>query len=308
MPGAGSSTISWPISGSSCTSEGGGPLVGWLSGHLGGLIRLAHPFPSLLNAAATLALSLVAGGGLGVGLRLAAAMLALQASIGAVNDFRDAPFDLGNKPGKPLPRGVVRPREAVTLAGIGLAAGLLLAAPSGGSTVAIAIVGVGLGYLYDLGLSRTAWSWLPLSAALPLVPVFAWVGSTGTLPGALVALVPLGTVAGGGLALANGLADLERDEASGIASAAVRLGPSRAWLVHAVAIVAVATAAWSLVLRTANGWIAPVLVMAVGSVLLGLGIAAARSPRPIWRERGWELEAIGVAAVGLAWLGAIAGR
>ncbi|HYL41246.1 MAG TPA: UbiA family prenyltransferase, partial [Candidatus Binatus sp.] len=185
---------------------------------------------------ATLLLAALAGGSSTVALRLAGSMLALQISIGALNDLVDADLDRGRKPGKPIPRGVVTTSEAAMVAIIGLAVGLALSAPSGAPTVLVAAAGAGCGYAYDLRLSRTGWSWLPLAAALPLVPLYAWLGATGTLPGELVAIMPAGLLAGAALALANGLADLERDRAAGTAAAVVRIGPTPAWALHTTAL------------------------------------------------------------------------
>ena len=60
---------------------------------LGGLIRLVHPFPILLDGVATGAVAILAGGDYWIAVRLGLAMLALQASIGALNDLLDAPLD-----------------------------------------------------------------------------------------------------------------------------------------------------------------------------------------------------------------------
>jgi len=269
---------------------------------LAGLVRLAHPFPSLLNALVTLAIAALADGGLPTAARLGLAMLALQASIGAVNDLVDAGVDAGRKPGKPIPRGIVGPGEARALAAGGLIAGLALALPSGPATVAVAAIGVGLGYVYDVRLSRTAWSWLPLAAALPLVPVFAWLGTTGEVPPALLPLIPIGIVGGGGLALANGIADLERDLAAGVRTAAVRLG-RQAWIVDAAAMAAALALAWLF----APG-VPPVRIsgLGLGSLLVIGGLILSRTASAGRRERGWELQAAGVGVVGLAWVAGIA--
>ncbi|MBI3751957.1 MAG: UbiA prenyltransferase family protein [Chloroflexi bacterium] len=247
----------------------------------------------------------LAGGGVPVALRLGASMLALQASIGALNDLVDAGIDSGRKPGKPIPRGVVRPLEAGLVAVAGLVAGVGLSALSGAGTAAVAAAGVALGYAYDLRLSRTAWSWLPLAIALPLVPVHAWIGVTGTVPAALLPLVPIGILAGAGLALGNGIADLERDRAAGVATAARRLGRA-AWPVHAMALGCVIALAWVLVPGSAAtaspGRSLAVAAMALGSALVVLGVVLARARRADLRERGWELEAGGVGLLGLAWM------
>jgi 4-hydroxybenzoate polyprenyltransferase len=270
------------------------------AGRLAGLVRLTHPFPSLVNALATLSMATLAGGAGPVAVRLAGSMLALQVSIGALNDIVDAGIDSGRKPGKPIPRGVVGIPAAAVVAGGGLATGLLLSAASGSATLVVALAGVSCGYAYDLRLSRTHWSWLPLAVALPLVPLHAWIGTTGTPPAPLLPLLPVGVVAGAGLAVGNGLVDMERDAAAAVATPAVALGRSRAWLVHALALgVAVAGAVVLAPRPTAPAWIG---LAAVGAVAVALGVALTGLEWPAARERGWELEALGVAGLGVWWL------
>jgi len=235
-------------------------------------------------------------------LRVAVVMLALQASIGALNDLVDAPRDAVTKPGKPIPRGAASAAEARMVTMSGLALGVVLLLPSGPAALAVLAVGAACGYAYDLRLSRTAWSWLPLAIALPLVPAFAWAGATGTVPATLLGLFPAGLVAGAGLALANGLADLERDASTGARSAAVRLGRDGTWLLHGALL---AAAVVSLVVvrpvaLLAGGPSALVLGAGVLALLVGLGLG--RSGGAQRRERAWELEAIGVAVVAGGWL------
>ncbi len=231
-------------------------------------------------------------------------MVCLQASIGAVNDLADAEVDRTRKPEKPLASGTSSRRVARFVAAVGLTVGLLLSAPSGVPTVAVAALGVALGYAYDLRLSRTTWSWLPLALALPLLPIHAWLGATGTLPGRLPALVPIAGLAGLGLSLANGLAYHDRDAAAGERTAAVRLGPAVTWRVHALALGA--AIALAVVLRaehapSVTGW-----GMAAGTLLVAIGMAFAADGRPERRERGWEAEAAGIVVLGAAWLAGVA--
>lgn len=233
-------------------------------------------------------------------------MLGLQASIGALNDVVDAPLDAGQKPGKPLPRGLVSPRTAWLVTAAGGLAGLALSWPSGVATLIVAAAGLGLGYLYDLRLSRRPISWLPLALALPLLPIHAWLGATGTVPPGLVTLVPAAVLAGFGLALGNGLVDVERDAATGRRGSAVVLGPAMAWPLHAGALGLVVLLAALLAPPAAGS--TGVLGMLrsagvpLGGAVIGLGLVALRARSPRLRERGWELEAVGVAAVGIAWL------
>ena len=236
-------------------------------------------------------------------------MLAIQASIGSLNDWVDVALDAGRKAGKPIPNAHATRQEALLIAVTGLAVGVGLTWPSGLAATAVVLVGVGCGYLYDLRLSRTAWSWLPFAVGLPLVPVYAWLGSTGDLP-PLLRLVPIGVLAGAGLALANGLADLERDVAGGIETAATKLGRGRAWTVHAgLLVAAIGLALLSLPGSTGDArssGVPSLVALVLGICLIAAGLALGRGGGPRSRERAWELEALGVAAFGAGWVAAVA--
>jgi 4-hydroxybenzoate polyprenyltransferase len=235
-------------------------------------------------------------------------MLLLQASIGAVNDLADEPLDQTQKRGKPLPSELVSRRLAGAWAVLAAGLGVALAARSGLGTVGVAVAGVGLGYVYDLRLSRTAWSWLPLTLALPLLPTYAWLGATGTVPPGLVALVPAAVLAGAALTIGNGLVDVERDAPVGKATVAVRIGRKRAWTAQSVAfLVAIALA----VLLAPGPWntsdieLLPVIRwfgIPIGAAAIALGAGLLAGQRASVRERGWELEVIGTAVLGLGWL------
>jgi 4-hydroxybenzoate polyprenyltransferase len=262
----------------------------------------------------TAGVAILAGAPAGVAVRLGGAMLALQCSIGALNDLVDAPLDAREKPRKPIPAGLVGRRGATAVVGAGAVAGLLLSASSGLSTAAVAAAGLGLGYAYDVRLSRTVASWLPLALALPLLPIFAWLGSTGAVPSGLLTLLPAGVLGGGGLAIANGLVDIDRDTRTGRRGAAVALGRERAWVVQTAALAAVALLAVVVapaMPSAATG--APDMLnalraggVALGTGCIGLGSVLLRARAASTRERAWELEALGVAALGLGWLAGVA--
>ena len=269
-----------------------------------------------MNAAATAAIALVAGGEAGSALRLGALMLCMQASIGAVNDVADVPLDRIAKPSKPIPAGDVALPAA---RGWAVVAGLLclvLALPSGVATAVVSALGLALGYLYDLRLSRTRLSWLPLALALPLVPLIGWLGARGSIPAELWILLPIAMLAGGALLGANGLVDVEGDALAGRLTIPVWLGRRGSWLAHAAGLAAaVALALLFMPLPAARdpdtalrmalrlAWMAGI---PLGVVAIAAGAAILSAPRPGIRERGWELEALGTAVLGLGWLAGVA--
>lgn len=274
-----------------------------------GLVRVGHPFPSVLDGLVVATVAIVAGAGLGTALRLGLAMTALQVAIGALNDLRDAPLDTGRKPGKPIPAGAVRPAAAAAIVAGGLAVGLLLSAMSGPSTLLVALAGAGIGFAYDLWLKGTPWSWLPFAAGIPLLPLFAWLGATGSMPDALLALVPPAIAAGAALAIGNALVDVERDRAAGVRSVATTLGPTMAWAGQAIlfgfalAALAATVPGGGLVLAATASGRGGTFVAGLGAVGVVLGLGVSHSPSPDRRERGWELQAIGtgLAAAGWTW-------
>jgi 4-hydroxybenzoate polyprenyltransferase len=234
-------------------------------------------------------------------------MFTLQASIGSLNDLADIERDRGRKPGKPLPRKLISLSMARIAFAASLAAGLVLSLAAGSAVLVVALAGLAAGYAYDLRLKASRWSWLPFAVGIPLLPVFAWLGATGAIPAAFLALIPLAILAGAALALANELADDERDREAGVETSVGVLGQVRAWRLGALlqAIVAL-IAGGSLI-----GAGAPVVALGVadGSIALTMiGLVLGRSARPATRERGWEIQAIGLGGLALAWIGGLASR
>ena len=259
------------------------------------VLRLTHPFPSLLDGAVVAAVAVLAGGDAATAARLGWSMTALQAAIGTVNDLIDAPADAGRKPGKPIPAGLIPARAARVLALAAATLGLALTLPSGIGLLVLAVVVLAIGLAYDRWAKGTAWSWLPFAVGIPILPMYGWYGTTGALPPGFAVLLPAAVLAGAGLAIANARVDLERDRAAGTSSVAVHLGSERSWW---VSIAVLAAAAAVLIGLTPD----------LGALVwLGLAVTAAGALRswratPIGREHGWRLQAIGVGIVGVGWV------
>jgi 4-hydroxybenzoate polyprenyltransferase len=232
-------------------------------------------------------------------------MVALQAAIGTINDLVDVPQDAGRKPGKPIPAGLVGPAPATLVALVAAAVGLLLSLPSGPATGVLAVAILAVGLLYDLWLRGTPWSWLPFALGIPLLPVYAWVGATGRVPEMFLILVPTAFLSGAGLAIANALADVERDAGAGVRSVARQLGAARAWTAHAMLQATVVGVALASLLGAGAG-VPMLLGAAAATAVLGAGVYLTRVASAASRERGWELEAVGTALLAAAWIAAVA--
>ena len=304
MVGPDSSSTSSPTLTRSSTSDTANAAS--IGARLAGLVRLVHPFPSFLDGLVSGAVAYLAGAPPTDAVRLGLAMTALQFGIGATNDIVDAPRDAGHKPGKPIASGLIAPPVAGAIAVAAFATGLVLASASGAPTAAVALAVIGIGLAYNFLLKGTAWSWLPFAIGIPILPVFGWLGANGTLPSIFVVLVPIAVAAGAALAIANALADVERDQAVGTASIATALGPRRAWAAQAVLIavvIAAALASASTLGASAGGC----LLVAVAGSLPIAGLVLGRGGGADRRERAWQIEAIGLATLGVTWIWAVFG-
>jgi 4-hydroxybenzoate polyprenyltransferase len=272
-------------------------------------IRLVHPFPSILDAIVTGLLALIAGASVAVAWRLAAAMLLIQFGIGALNDRADAGRDLG-RVHKPIASGMVGPTAALVIAGVAFAVGLVLAAGVSVAAFAVALAGGTVGIVYDVFLKGTAWSWLGFAVGLPLLPVFAWVGATGGLPGPIVVAALCAVPAGFSLAVANALPDVERDRAARVDSVATALGAPFAWRLGVLADGVVVGAAGSSFVAfggagSSIGGLA-LIGLAGSAVIVALGLLLSRGASTRSRQRGWELQTIATGLLAAAWTAGLA--
>lgn len=265
-------------------------------------LRVVHPFPSLLNAALVVVLAAMAGGTAVAVALLGAGMLGIQFCIGATNDVVDVALDAHFKPWKPIPAGLVTRASAVRLAAVAGVLGIAAATVGGPLTVAMALVMLGCGLVYDLWLKPTIWAWTCFSVAFALLPVYAWYGAVGTLPPRIEFLVLLAVVAGPMLHVANGLVDLEPDGSAGLVTLATRLGLRRAAALNAGLLAALLLLAW-LTLSVSSAQ-ANVVVMAGAALGVG-GNLLLSAQRPTRRQLGWSLQALAVAMLGIGWLFAV---
>jgi 4-hydroxybenzoate polyprenyltransferase len=240
-------------------------------------------------------------------LGLGVSMTALQVAIGALNDLVDAPADAGHKPGKPIPAGLVSPGVARAALGLATGVGLVVAVVLGGvPLLGMAVVVLAIGFGYDLVAKGTPFSFLPFALGIPILPIYGWLGATGTTTDWFAVLLPAGLLAGAGLAISNARADMERDRAAGRSSVAIWLGDRRSWWlsVAALAVAALIIVTWTPAVR-ALPWVA---AGAAGLVAVLIGAVIGYRGAPTARERAWQLQALGVAILALGWIAAVISR
>lgn len=234
-------------------------------------------------------------------------MAALQFAIGALNDLVDAPADAGRVPPKPIPGGLVDPRTARGVVVVAAGAGVVLALPSGPATFLVAIAVLLVGAAYDLLAKGTAWSWLPFAVGIPLLPVYGWLGVTGSLPDFFRILVPMAVLAGAGLAVANARVDLETDRAAGTRSVATALGARRSWWAGMV-LMAAATGV-GMVLADPLAWpLVPLALIVAGTLVVMAGVSLGWRRDVAATRRAWEAQAVGAAIAAAGWVAGLLAR
>jgi 4-hydroxybenzoate polyprenyltransferase len=233
-----------------------------------GVFWLCHPVPVAFHTLAVVVLALLASWSHITWFSFIIVVLAhtaMQLSIAVLNDYCDRYLDAASKREKPIPRGLIRPREALFL-GIFLflvMIVLLLFLPLLALLVSLLYFAFGLSY--NLGLKTTPWSGVVFALAIPLIPVYAFAGMGHLLP-MVFWLVPVAALLGIALNLANSLPDLELDAAHRARTLAVVLGLRRSFLLCPLLIAACALLIALLVmtrLTPVHTWtVIPVLMIA----------------------------------------------
>ncbi len=271
-----------------------------------GFFLLSHPGPVAFHIIAVTALAVFAAWPHPVWSIIAlvmAAHAAMQLSIAMLNDYCDRRLDAISKPGKPIVRGLVTPREAlvVGLFMIVLMVGLLLLLNP--LALGISLAYLVLGQAYNLGLKSTPWSGLIFSLAIALIPLYALAGVGRTSP-AMFWVVPVGFLLGVALNLANSLPDIEGDQAGNAKTLAVILGVKGSFIACPLLMLLASALMGTLTaLRVvpAIPWLTAALliitVLAVGAMLLFFG---PQKP-PQTRQLYFYLVTLTCLVVGVGW-------
>ena len=271
-------------------------------------VRVIHPFPTLLNVAATGGLAVVAARGVpsaSLLVRMLLLMFCAQSAIGIVNDLCDRELDAATKPWKPVTDGLISQRVAVGAASVLVASTIGIGVTLGIASFALAMVGLAAGLAYDVRLKRSVLSALPYMIGIPTLPLWVW-ATLGEWQRGLWWLVPIGGLIGLSLQLQNSLADLDDDASQGVFGLAYWLGARRATIV-AWSSFGAALAASALLAPALDYDVIPYVSAAgVGAVCFGLTIGAYAFRRDAMSlQIGFGLLGIGAAVLGTGWLAAV---
>ena len=269
--------------------------------------RIVHPFPTLLNVAATAGLAFVAADGAPGGptlARMLIAMLFAQSAIGVTNDIFDRELDAATKPWKPVASGLVSTRLAAGVAVAFAASALGVATTLGATSLALFVLGTGCGLAYDVRLKRTLFSAAPFMIAIPVLPIWVYV-TLGEWDDVLWWLLPLGGLIGLAMHLANTLPDIEADAAHGVRGLAHQLGVRGSlvacWVAFGLAL-GLAIAIAPVVVENGR-WFAVAVGTGAVSLLVAVGAWVATRERAL--QFNFGAISIGTAVTAAGWLAAV---
>lgn len=265
-----------------------------------GVVAASHPAPTAVVTALAVVLVVGAGAPAGTAALVGAAVLAGQLSVGLSNDWLDAARDRAvARRDKPVVTGAVSVRA---VRGTAVGGAIACAAASwavGAVPGTVHVVAVASAWAYNLGLKRTAASWVPYAVSFGLLPAFLVLAAGGTPPPALIAT---GALLGAGAHVANVLPDLDDDAATGVRGLPHRLGRRASSVLAPVLLAAGAgMAVAGLPGRSAA-------VLASAGVAAGLALAAGVVALVRPASRAPFALSMGVAAVAVGLLATAGGR
>jgi 4-hydroxybenzoate polyprenyltransferase len=236
----------------------------------------SHPGPAVAVTAITIGLGFSVGLEPGRLVLLGFAMLAGQVSIGLSNDWIDADRDRAvGRTDKPISRGWIDGGAVRTAAWASAAASILLVLPLGWLAAVALVFATGLGWAYNAGLKKTAWSIVPYVLSFGSLPAVASLSLPVPAAPAPWAL-GVGGLLGAAAHFANTLPDLDADRATGVSGLPHRLGRRvSSILTYVILLLA---AGLELYGTGGFGFVPADIGLAVNIVIASIGIAAAGRP------------------------------
>ena len=277
-----------------------------------GFFLLSHPGPVLVHIVAVTVFALLAAWPRflwGTIALVVAAHAAMQVSIAMLNDYCDRKADTIVKKTKPIPSGLIYPREALIVGLFMIVLMVLLLLPLNKLGLLVSLIYLALGQAYNLGLKSTPLSGVMFALAIPLIPVYAFVAQGRTLP-FLLCLIPVGALLGIALNLANSLPDIEEDAEAGANTLAVVLGVRRTLLAcPSLILLSVAIIAAFTVLHIVTTQSAIIILTVIITLLACLTMlfwqARQATATPVTRKRYFYLVALTVLVLAGGWFTAV---
>ena len=231
-----------------------------------GFIRIIRPVNSLMMGVGVLVGAVMVGGVKGAGLDwdLALAFITgftLSGAAMTINDYYDMDVDAINEPGRPIPSGLVKPREAVAYTFLLSAVGLYASWLVSWQTLGIAVLAWVVLMAYSSWGKRTGFFGnLMVSTCIALPFIYGGVMVSNSSPSLLFSL--LAFLTNTGREISKGIIDMEGDRVEGIRTIAVRWGARTASRVAALFyLAAVAVSMIPLYFGLVSVWYSPFVAL-----------------------------------------------
>jgi 4-hydroxybenzoate polyprenyltransferase len=210
--------------GAAPSPEGADPVDRSVAATARELVVCSHPLPTVAVTAISAGLAVLAGNSAGRSTLVTAAVFTGQLSIGWSNDRIDSARDRdADRTDKPLAVAAVSPAVVTSALVVAVLATVPLSLALGYRAGGAALTGALCGWLYNLGLKATIWSWAPYAVAFGALPAIATLALP-THPWPAAWALASGALLGVAAHLANTLPDLAADAVAGIRGLPHRLG------------------------------------------------------------------------------------
>jgi len=194
----------------------------------------------------------------------------LTAASMAINDYYDREIDAINEPNRPIPSGLVKPREALAFSSVLTAIGFLTAYLTNLPCFLLAIVAWLVFVAYT---TRGKRSGLPgnflVSACMAIPFIYGSITVVNQVQLNVLLFASMAFLSGTGREITKGIVDVEGDKAQGVKTLAVRYGERNAAVVAALFyVLAVSLTPLPWILSLVSFWFIPlVLVTDLGLVI-----------------------------------------
>lgn len=202
------------------------------------MLRASHLGPTLFVTALATLLAWGVGQTIQGIMLVAASVVTGQLSIGWSNDWLDAGRDAAaGRTDKPIATDSVSVTAVRASAFAALAATVPVSLLMGWAAGFAQLGLVGSGWVYNLGVKATPWSWVPYAVGFGLLPAFVTLSLPGTPWPPWWAMLT-GALLGVGAHFANVLPDIDHDLTQDVRGLPQRLGVLRSGIVAIVTLVA----------------------------------------------------------------------
>jgi len=192
-----------------------------------------------------------------------------------INDYYDRDIDAINEPTRPIPSGIIKPRESIILTAALMTIGLFSATMTNIICVLMALASWAISLTYSTVGKRTG---LPgnllVSTCISTPFIYGGAVLTGNIECTTILFAALAFLANTGREIIKGIADIEGDRTRGIKTIAILHGPkSAAQIASAFFILAVLLSPLPIVLKlTGIGFLPPLIIADIGFIASSISL------------------------------------